>query len=48
MFEPIRFVENLPYMGIGMVAIFAVIGILIGGTALLNYAFRPRKKDERE
>lgn len=31
-----NFIENLPYMGIGMVIIIAVIGIIIGATALLN------------
>ena len=35
-FNPMNFVNNLPYMGIGMLIIIAVIGIIIGATALLN------------
>ncbi len=38
-FEPIRFLENLPYMGIGMAVIFAIIGIIILATTLINYLF---------
>ena len=36
-FDPMAFVENLKYMGIGMVVIFAVIGIIILATSLTNY-----------
>lgn len=35
-FEPIHFVENLRYMGIGMLGIFIVIGVIILLTMLLN------------
>ncbi len=45
-FQPEMFVENLKYMGAGMLAIFAVIGVIIGVTCLLNWATRSRKKDE--
>ena len=38
-FDPMAFVENLPYMGIGMVVIFAIIGIIIGATMLINFLF---------
>ena len=38
-FNPMAFVENLQYMGIGMVVIFVVIGIIIGDTTLVNYLF---------
>lgn len=38
-FEPIHFVENLKYMGIGMLVIFAIIGIIILTTKLVNYLF---------
>ena len=34
--DPMRFIESLPYMGVGMLGIFLVMGILIVGTALLN------------
>ena len=38
-FEPMAFVENLQYMGVGMVVIFAIIGIIILATKLVNYLF---------
>ena len=38
-FNPMAFVENLQYMGIGMVVIFVVIGIIILATMLVNYLF---------
>ena len=38
-FDPMAFVENLQYMGVGMAVIFVVIGIIIGATMLVNYLF---------
>ena len=38
-FEPMAFVENLQYMGVGMLVIFAIIGIIILATKLVNYLF---------
>ena len=35
-FEPIHFVENLRYMGLGMLGIFIVIGVIMLLTILLN------------
>ena len=35
-FNPTAFVDNLYYMGVGMLAIFIVIGIIIGISVLLN------------
>ena len=35
-FNPIAFVENLKYMGLGMLGIFVVIGVIIAITALMN------------
>ena len=34
--DVMNFVDNLGYMGVGMVIIISVIGIIIGATALLN------------
>ena len=31
-FNPINFVENLKYMGIGLLGVFVIIGIIIGAT----------------
>lgn len=38
-FNPMAFVENLKYMGIGMLVIFAIIGIIILATKPVNYLF---------
>ena len=34
-----NFVENIKYMGIGMLVIFIVIGIIVGAVKLINYLF---------
>ena len=31
-FEPMKFVENLEYMGVGMLGVFIIIGIIVLGT----------------
>ena len=38
-FHPFSFVENLKYMGIGMLVIFAVIGVIAMATVLINKIF---------
>ena len=38
-FNPMAFVENLQYMGVGMLVIFAIISGIIGATTLINYLF---------
>jgi len=38
-FEPVNFVKNLQYMGIGMLVIFVVIGVIILTTLLVNKIF---------
>lgn len=35
-FNPMNFVNNLYYMGVGMLGIFVVIGIIIVATILIN------------
>lgn len=40
-FNPMGFITNLSYMGLGMLAIFIVIAIIIGITYLLNFIFSP-------
>ena len=42
--SPSSFVENLKYMGIGMLAIFVVIGVIVGITYLLNVLFKDKTK----
>ena len=36
-FEPLRFIDNLPYMGVGMLGVFLIVGIIIGATYAINY-----------
>ena len=43
-FDPVKFVDNLQYMGVGMLTIFIVIGVIILTTSLINWIFS-RKKD---
>ena len=38
-FEPANFIAMLPYMGIGMLTIFVVIGIIILTTLRINKIF---------
>ena len=45
MFEPMNFVENLRYMGLGMLGIFVVIGVIAVLTIILN-AVTSKEKDE--
>jgi len=36
MFEPMEFVNNLKYMGIGMLGVFMIVGIIIAATYAIN------------
>ena len=38
-FNPMNFVANLQYMGIGMLVIFMIIGIIILTTTVVNKVF---------
>ncbi len=38
-FEPMNFVKNLEYMGIGMLGIFIVIGVIMGATLIIGKIF---------
>ena len=38
--NPMAFVENLRYMGLGMLGIFIVIGVIIAITAIMNKIFK--------
>ncbi|MDO4474793.1 MAG: hypothetical protein Q4B75_09100 [Eubacteriales bacterium] len=43
-FEPANFVQNLRYMGIGMLVIFVIIGVIILATTLVGYLFSDEKQ----
>ena len=42
-FAPMNFISNLKYMLSGMIAIFAVIGVIILITTILNKVFSDKK-----
>ena len=42
-FDPMAFVENLQYMGTGMLVIFAIIGVIILTTMAINKVFSDKK-----
>ena len=54
MFKPIEFINNLKYMGLGLLGTFLIIGIIIGVTIGFNYALNKiaarlaKKKNEDE
>ena len=45
MFEPIEFVNNLKYMGIGMLGVFIIVGVIIAATYAIN-KFTNQRSDE--
>ena len=47
-FNPMAFIENLKYMGVGMLGIFMVIGIIILSVVVLNKVTAPKKKSDEE
>lgn len=47
-FNPAAFVENLKYMGVGMLGIFIVIGVIILSVVVLNKVTAPKKNDTEE
>ena len=44
MFEPMNFINNLHYMGKGMLGIMVVMGVVIGMVTLLNKIFSGKKE----
>lgn len=42
-FEPFEFINNLKYMGLGMLGIFIVIIVIALITVLLNKIFKPKQ-----
>ena len=48
LFDPMQFVENLRYMGLGMLGIFIVIGAITLLTMLLNRLTEQKTEDQPE
>ena len=36
-FEPIEFVKNLKYMGVGMIGVFLIVGVIILATYAIGH-----------
>lgn len=46
-FNPMSFVDNLYYMGMGMLGIIIVMAVLIGITTFLNKIFSKLSKEDK-
>ncbi len=46
-FNPMAFVENLKYMGLGMLGIFIVIAVIMLSVVVLNKVTAPKENDEQ-
>ena len=47
-FKPINFINNLKYMGIGMLGVFMIIGIIVMSTYLIGKLTAPKKDMEKQ
>ena len=45
-FVPMAFINNLKYMGIGMIGIFLIIGIIMGATYAIGKLTAAKKKED--
>lgn len=49
-FKPMEFINNLVYMGIGMLGIFIIIAVIMVATYLIGHftAKKPKNKDKND
>ena len=48
-FDPMRFVETLKYMGIGILGVFIIVGIIIFATyAIAKYTGKAKKNSDNK
>ena len=45
-FDAFRFVENLKYMGVGMLGVFIIIGIIITATYIIGATTKSKPKND--
>ena len=43
MFNPMNFITNLKWMGVGMLGVFIIIGIIIGATYAIGHISQDKK-----
>ena len=49
MFEPMNFINNLKYMGVGMLGVFLIVGVIIATTYLIGYVMKKvEAKNQKE
>lgn len=46
-FKPYEFINNLEYMGVGMLSIFGVIAVIILVTVILNKATSKKNNEQQ-
>ena len=46
-FNPLAFVENLKWMGIGMLGVFIIIGVIIAATYITGYAINKLEQSKK-
>ncbi len=46
-FNPMAFVDNLKYMGIGMLGVFMIIGIIIAATYIIGAATTKKPESDK-
>ena len=44
-FNPVEFVNNLKYMGVGMLGVFIIIGIIVAATYAIGAISSQKKSD---
>ena len=47
-FNPMGFVDNLKYMGIGMLGVFIIVGIIIAATYIIGAVCSSASKESDE
>ena len=47
-FNPSAFIDNLTYMGIGMLGVFMIVGIIIAATYLIGNVTGVSKKNNKK
>lgn len=47
-FNAMSFIDNLKYMGVGMIGVFMIVGIIIAATCLVGYATKKNSSNKND
>ena len=47
-FAPMNFIDNLKYMGIGMLGVFMIVAIIMAATYIIGAATTPKAKKNED